>query len=68
MPIGGDLKKGLEQIYEYANCQTPNFWVQNDGKFDELKNSLGEWYDISPVRDAFDYIAKDILLPLEQME
>lgn len=56
VPIGDDIKKGLDLIFEHTAPETPRFWVQNDGKIDEFKNFLGESYDISPVRDAFDYI------------
>lgn len=58
MPIGGDIKKGIEMIFEYAAPEKPRFWVQNDGKIADFKELLGESYDISPVRDAFDYIYK----------
>lgn len=58
MPIGGDIKKGLDMIFEYTAPEEPRFWVQNDGKIADFKELLGESYDISPVRDAFDYIYK----------
>ena len=58
IPIGGDIKKGLDMIFEYAAPEKPRFWVQNDGKIADFKELLGESYDISPVRDAFDYIYK----------
>ena len=58
MPIGGDIKKGIEMIFEYTAPEKPRFWVQNDGKVTKFKELLGESYDISPVRDAFDYIYK----------
>ena len=56
LPICNDLKKGLECIFEYTAPQKPRFWVQNDSKIEEFKALLGDEYDISPVRDAFDYI------------
>lgn len=56
LPICDDLKKGLEMIFDYTSPELPRFWVQNDSKIEEFKEILGESYDISPVRDAFDYI------------
>ncbi len=56
LPVCDDLKKGLDCIFEYTAPEKPRFWVQNDGKIDEFKALLGDEYDISPVRDAFDYI------------
>ncbi len=58
VPISGDIKKGLDLIFEYTAPEKPRFWVQDDGKIKEFKKLLGESYDISPVRDAFDYIYK----------
>ena len=58
VPIGGDIKKGLDMIFEYTAPEMPRFWVQDDEKIEEFKELLGESYDISPVRDAFDYIYK----------
>ncbi len=58
MPIGGNIKKGLDMIFEYTAPELPRFWVQNDGKIEEFKEILGDSYDIEPIRDAFDYIYK----------
>lgn len=56
LPFCQDLKKGLELIFEYTAPELPRFWLQNDGKIAEFKEIFGESYDISPIRDAFDYI------------
>lgn len=58
IPIGGDLKSSLDLIFEYTAPQKPRFWIQKDYLADEFKAIMGEEYDISPVRDAFDYIYK----------
>lgn len=58
MPIGDNLKKGLEYIFEYTAPEMPRFWLQDDGYANEFKALYGNEYDISPVRDAFDYIYK----------
>ena len=58
LPIGADVKKGLEYIFEYTAPEMPRFWLQNDGQANEFKALYSDKYDISPVRDAFDYIYK----------
>lgn len=58
LPIGGDLAEGIRRIFEYTAPEEPYFWLQNDYMVEEFKALMGESYDISPVRDAFDYIYK----------
>lgn len=58
MPIGENLSEGLKLIFEYTAPELPYFWLQNDYKIEEFKTLMGESYDITPVRDAFDYIYK----------
>ncbi len=56
LPVCDDLKKGLDLIFNYTAPNLPRFWVQDDGKIEVFRKILGGNYDISPVRDAFDYI------------
>ena len=55
LPLGGDLKKGIEKIFEYCGKQ-PDFWVQEGELCDEFKRLYGENYNFTEYRDAADYI------------
>ncbi len=58
LPFCDDLKEGLAAVFKYTHPEKPRFWLQNDSKFNEFKQIIGDSYDISPIRDAFDYIYK----------
>ncbi len=58
LPFCDDLQKGIDLIFKHTYPKKPYFWVQNDSKFTEFKKLLGDSYDFSPERDAFDYIYK----------
>ena len=58
LPFCDDLKKGIDLIFQHTYPKKPYFWVQNDSKFSQFKQLLGDSYDITPERDAFDYIYK----------
>ena len=56
LPIGGDLKVGIEKIFEFCGNQKPVFWVQEGERLDGLKYVLNQGYVFEEYRDAFDYI------------
>ncbi len=56
LPFCEDLKEGIDLIFKHTYPKKPYFWVQNDSKFKQFKELMGNFYDISPERDAFDYI------------
>ena len=56
LPIGGDLKKGIDLIFKYTYPEKPYFWTQDGDNIEKFRAIVGESYDISPERDAFDYI------------
>ena len=56
LPIGYDLEKGIELIFQYTYPEKPRFWLQDGDNIEKFKAILQESYDISPERDAFDYI------------
>lgn len=56
LPVGGDLKRGIEILKEYTNGEPLHFWAQEGPKLDEFLEIFGEEYNVAPNRDAFDYI------------
>ena len=56
LPIGGVLKKGIHLIFKYTYPEKPYFWTQDGDNIEKFRAIVGESYDISPERDAFDYI------------
>lgn len=56
LPMGGDILKGIEIIKEYCGGQDPYFWIQQGENLDNAQEYLNEHYEITPRRDAFDYI------------
>ena len=56
LPIGGDITAGIEKIKEYLNGKYPDIWVQQGENLSLAKEYLNEKYDLTPRRDAFDYI------------
>ena len=55
LPLGGDLKKGIEKIKEYKGGM-PSFWVQEGPLLDEFRSIYGDEFRFESYRDAADYI------------
>lgn len=55
LPIGGDIKSGVEKIKEYCN-EKPVFWLQDSERFEEFKAIYGNEYTLEEIRENFDYI------------
>ena len=58
LPVGGDIKKGIEMLKEYTNGEPLHFWAQEGPRLDEFLGIFGDEYVITPNRDAFDYVYK----------
>ena len=56
LPIGGDLRKGIELIREYCGEKNPKFWVQQGPRYQEFNEIFGDEYVSTIHRNAFDYI------------
>lgn len=56
LPVGGDLKKGIELLKEYAKGEPLRFWAQEGPRLQEFTELYGQDYQAEPNRDAFDYI------------
>ncbi len=55
-PIGGDMQKGLKEIFKYCKGKKPVFWNPLGKNFHRLPRWFFESYQIIPTRDSFDYI------------
>lgn len=56
LPIGGDMEKGLKEIFRYCGGKAPEFWNPIGESFHRLPSWFTEKYDFFENRDAFDYI------------
>lgn len=56
LPIGGNLEKGLKEIFCYCKNQLPDFWNPVGESFHRLPLSFTEKYSFHEERDAFDYV------------
>lgn len=56
LPIGGDLKKGIEMIYRYCGDKKPRFWLQDCDRLQEFIEIYGNDFTIKEIRDSFDYL------------
>lgn len=56
LPIGPDLKKGIEMIKEYCGDRSPVFYLAEGKAFDEFKENFGNEFEFKEIRDTFDYI------------
>ena len=56
LPIGGNIEKGLNEIFAYCGDKNPNFWNPVGESFHRLPLSFTEKYDFHEERDAFDYV------------
>ena len=55
LPIGGDIKSGVEKIKEYSG-EKPVFWLQDCDRFEEFKEIYKNEYTLEEIRKNFDYI------------
>ena len=56
LPLGDNLKRGMELLREYTKKENPPLWVQRGDRFDEFAETFVNDYELVPERDAFDYI------------
>ncbi len=56
LPFGENLEKGFKILREHTNTEFPKMWVQQGERFLEFNSKFGEFYELIPERDAFDYI------------
>lgn len=56
LPIGGDLSEGIKKIEQYKGDSDVRFWAQQGPRLEEFLAAFGDKYEITPNRDAFDYI------------
>ena len=56
LPIGPDLKKGIELIKEYCGDRSPVFYASEGKSFQKFKESFGDEFEFTELRDNFDYI------------
>ncbi len=56
LPIGHDLKKGVQMILEYCGDRSPAFYVAEGEALEEFKKYFGDEFELKELRDTFDYI------------
>ncbi len=56
LPIGNDLEKGLNKIIDYCSGRLPHLWSPVNEDFSRIPHWFYEKYNVTPTRDAFDYI------------
>lgn len=56
LPVGGNLEDGLKAIINHCKGEYPVFWSPINEDFSRLPNWFSESYNMTPVRDSFDYI------------
>ncbi len=59
LPLGGDLKSGVEALSEYLG-EKPIFWSEECARFDEFRALYENEYDIFESRDDFEYIYQSV--------
>lgn len=62
LPFGGNLTEGINLIKEYCGDKEPKFWVSEGGLFDSFLKLYGDEYELTEIRENFDYIylSKDL--------
>lgn len=56
LPLGNDLKKGIEEICNYCGNSKPVFYTPEGDKFDEFKRLYSDKCKFTELRNNFDYI------------
>ena len=56
LPFGKNLSRGMEILKEYCGGKMPTLWVSEGAQFDSFLKLYGGQYEISEVRENFDYI------------
>ncbi len=56
LPIGKNIKKGIELIREYCGDQSPVFYISEGSALKEFKSTFENEFEFHELRDAFDYI------------
>ena len=56
LPLGRNLKKGVEMIKEYCGDRSPVFYAAEGEALEEFKKHFGDEFELRELRDTFDYI------------
>lgn len=56
LPMGGELKKGIDYIRKLEKSQNPIFWAAEGQRLDEFRQKFGDKYIFVEDRNSFDYV------------